>query len=77
VHVHFAFGSSVSGGGRCLIGDFVGVAGARLITGTDLADGTGFDESDGAATLRAVRRGHVRIGDRCLGVHERGESCRT
>ena len=41
-HVHLAFGSSISGGGQCVIHDFVGIgASVRLLTGTDLADGSG------------------------------------
>lgn len=35
-HVHFAFASSISGGGHCQIGDYISIgAGTRLITGTE------------------------------------------
>ncbi len=66
-HVHFAFSSSVSGGGRCSVGDFVGIAaGARIITGTDLVDGSGLTNPTVPPHSRAVRRGQVRIGEHAL-----------
>ena len=62
-HVHLAFGSSISGGGRCEIGDFAGIgAGVRLITGTDVPDGTGLTNPTIPSCYRAVRRGRVAIG---------------
>jgi acetyltransferase-like isoleucine patch superfamily enzyme len=62
-HVHFAFGSSVSGGGRCILRDFVGIgAGVRLITGTDLIEGEGLTNPTIPEQLRRVRRGIVEIG---------------
>lgn len=62
-HVHMAFGSSISGGGRCEIGDFVGIgAGVRLITGTDVVDGSGLTNPTVPLSYRAVRRGSVVIG---------------
>jgi len=62
-HVHLAFGSSISGGGRCEIGDFASIgAGVRLVTGSDLVDGKGLTNPTIPAALRTVRRGEVRIG---------------
>lgn len=66
-YVHFAFHSSISGGGRCVVGDFVGVAaGARIITGTDLADGSGLTNPTVPPHYRAVTRGQVRVGEHAL-----------
>ena len=62
-YVHMAFGSSISGGGRCIIHDFVGIgAGVRLITGTDLTDGEGLTNPTVPERYRRVRRGTVEIG---------------
>ena len=62
-HVHLAFGSSISGGGRCIIHDFVGIgAGVRLITGTDLAEGMGLTNPTIPDQFRSVRRGLIEIG---------------
>lgn len=62
-HVHMAFCSSVSGGGRCEIGDFAGIgAGVRLITGTEVVDGSGLTNPTIPASYRAVRRGRILIG---------------
>lgn len=66
-HVHFAFGSSVSGGGDCRIGDFAGIAaGVRLITGSEVADGSGLTNPTIPPTYRAVRRGRIEIGPHAL-----------
>ncbi|NLH73877.1 MAG: acyltransferase [Verrucomicrobia bacterium] len=62
-HVHMAFGSSISGGGWCEIGDFAGIgAGVRLITGTEVVDGSGLTNPTIPASYRAVHRGRVVIG---------------
>jgi galactoside O-acetyltransferase len=62
-HVHLAFTSSISGGGECDIGDFAGIgAGVRLITGTDLADGSGLTNPTIPDRLRAVKRGRIVVG---------------
>jgi galactoside O-acetyltransferase len=62
-HVHLAFGSSISGGGRCELGDFVGIgAGARLITGTEVVDGQGLTNPTIPAPRRQVQRGCIRVG---------------
>jgi acetyltransferase-like isoleucine patch superfamily enzyme len=62
-HVHIATYVSVVGGGFCDIGDFVNLsAGSRLITGTDVMDGSGLNGPTIPSDLRAVHRGHVRIG---------------
>ncbi len=66
-HVHFAFGSSVSGGGACVVGDFAGIgAGARLITGTEIADGSGLTNPTIPPPYRAVKRGRVVVGAHAL-----------
>lgn len=62
-HVHLAFGSSISGGGSCFIDDFAGIGtGVRIITGTDLADGSGLTNPTIPEKLRSVQRSTVRIG---------------
>ena len=62
-NVHLAFASSISGGGLCEIGDFAGIgAGVRIITGTDLVDGSGLTNPTVPPELRAVQRGKVVIG---------------
>jgi acetyltransferase-like isoleucine patch superfamily enzyme len=62
-HVHLAFGSSISGGGRCLIHDFAGIGAAvRLITGTDLTDGEGLTNPTIPDEFRRVHRGVIEIG---------------
>ncbi|MBK9137242.1 MAG: acyltransferase [Verrucomicrobia bacterium] len=66
-HVHLAFGSSVSGGGSCEIGDFAGIgAGVRLITGSEVADGSGLTNPTVPPDLRVVRRGAIRVGAHAL-----------
>lgn len=62
-HVHLAFLSSISGGGRCVIGDFAGIgAGVRIITGTEATDGSGLTNPTIPAPYRAVIRGLVTVG---------------
>jgi acetyltransferase-like isoleucine patch superfamily enzyme len=62
-HVHMTFGSSISGGGRCVIHAFVGIgAGVRLITGTDLTDGEGLTNPTIPDSYRRVHRGAIEIG---------------
>ena len=60
-HVHLAIGSSVSGGGSCVIQDFAGIgAGTRIITGTDLVE-NGLTNPTVPPQLRVVARGRVEI----------------
>ena len=60
-HVHLAFGSSISGGGSCILHDHVGIgAGTRLITGSDLIEG-GLTNPTVPAELRAVSRGRIEV----------------
>ena len=62
-HCHMAFGSSISGGGTCEIGDFASLAaGVRLITGTELAQGGGLTNPTVPPEFRSVSRSFVRIG---------------
>jgi len=62
-HVHMAFASSISGGGRCVLHDFVGIgAGVRLITGTDLIDGVGLTNPTIPDSFRSVHRGAIEVG---------------
>lgn len=62
-HVHLALGSSISGGGECVIHDFAGIgAGVRLITGTENTDGSGLTNPTIPPEYRAVRRGLIEIG---------------
>ena len=60
-HVHFAFESSISGGGSCLVQDYAGIGAAtRLITGTELIEG-GLTNPTIPAEFRAVARGRIEI----------------
>ncbi|HOX04616.1 MAG TPA: acyltransferase [Verrucomicrobiota bacterium] len=66
-HVHLAFRSSISGGGECVLEDFVGIgSGARLITGTENVDGSGLTNPTIPDRWRAVMRGRIRIGAHAL-----------
>jgi UDP-3-O-[3-hydroxymyristoyl] glucosamine N-acyltransferase len=63
-HVHIAGFVSLAGGGRLELGDFCGLAaGTRIVTGTDLADGSGLIGPTVPASIRAVRRGSVSVGE--------------
>lgn len=65
-HVHFAFLSSVSGGGTCEVGDFAGIAaGVRLLTGTEEIEG-GLTNPTVPAEFRKVRRGRTVVGAHAL-----------
>lgn len=62
-HVHIAGFASVVGGGTCELADFVGVAGgSRIITGTDVMDGSGLTGPTIPSDLRSVHRGYARLG---------------
>ncbi len=61
-YVHLAIGSSISGGGKCVIEDFAGIgAGVRIITGTELVGGGGLTNPTVPARLRHVSRQQVVI----------------
>jgi galactoside O-acetyltransferase len=62
-HVHIAAYTSIAGGGETEIGDFSGLsAGCRIVSGTDLMDGSGLTGPTIPEELRAVHRGRVVIG---------------
>lgn len=66
-HVHMAFNSSISGGGTCVLQDFVGIgAGVRLITGTDLPEAGGLTNPTVPEELRSVKRDRIEIGAHAL-----------
>ncbi|HEV7496049.1 acyltransferase [Baekduia sp.] len=61
--VHIASFVSISGGGRLVVEDFAGIAtGVRIVTGTDLMDGSGLTGPTIPGDLRSVRRGTIHIG---------------
>ena len=63
-YVHIASFVSVTGGGPCRIGNFAGIAtGVRLLTGTDLADGSGLMGPQMPPELRSAVRPGLTIGD--------------
>jgi acetyltransferase-like isoleucine patch superfamily enzyme len=65
-HVHMAFESSISGGGECVLEDFVGIAaGVRIITGSEELSG-GLTNPTVPGEFRAVTRGRVLIGAHAL-----------
>jgi acetyltransferase-like isoleucine patch superfamily enzyme len=62
-YVHVASFASILGGGRGRIGACSGIAsGARVFTGTDLADGSGLIGPAVPPELRAVRRSVTELG---------------
>lgn len=62
-YVHVASFASVSGGGTGVLRDFCGIAsGARIFTGSDLADGSGLIGPGVPPELRAVERSRTEIG---------------
>lgn len=65
-HVHLAFGSSISGGGICIIHDFAGIgAGTRIITGTEQPE-AGLTNPTIPSELRSFSRRKVEIGAHSL-----------
>jgi acetyltransferase-like isoleucine patch superfamily enzyme len=65
-HVHFAFTSSVSGGGRCIIGDYVSIgAGVRLISGSEnIAEG--LTNPTVPSNQREVQRSSIEVGNHAV-----------
>jgi acetyltransferase-like isoleucine patch superfamily enzyme len=62
-YVHIASFASISGGGSGFIGDGAGIAsGVRILTGTDVADGSGLMGPQMPEDFRSVTRPGVRIG---------------
>ena len=62
-HVHIASFVSLIGGGRVDLGDFSGLAtGCRIISGSDLFDGSGLTGPTIPARARAVERSFVSVG---------------
>lgn len=62
-HVHLALGSSISGGGTCVVGDFAGIgAGVRIVTGSEEIAGDGLTNPTIPSSFRSVRRATVIIG---------------
>lgn len=61
-YVHIATLASVTGGGQCSIGHFATIAsGARIMTGTDITDGSGLTNSTIPSELRSVLRGSTAV----------------
>jgi acetyltransferase-like isoleucine patch superfamily enzyme len=62
-HVHIASYVGILGGGAVVLEDFVGLAtGTRLVSGTDIMDGSGLTGPTIPEAWRAVRRGSIHIG---------------
>jgi galactoside O-acetyltransferase len=62
-YVHIASFASISGGGKGVMGAFTGIAsGARVFTGTDLADGSGLIGPGVPPELRAIERMRTELG---------------
>jgi acetyltransferase-like isoleucine patch superfamily enzyme len=63
-YVHIASFVSLTGGGPCRVGHFAGIAtGVRLLTGTDLADGSGLMGPQMPPDVRSVARQGLTVGD--------------
>jgi len=61
-HVHIASHAAIIGGGTVVLEDFVGLSpGVRLVSGTEVADGSGLTNPTIPDRWRAVRRGTIRI----------------
>lgn len=62
-HVHFAFGSSVSGGGSCTIGHYVSIGAAvRIVTGTENVE-SGLTNPTVSSASRTPLRSSIVIED--------------
>jgi acetyltransferase-like isoleucine patch superfamily enzyme len=62
-HVHIASYVGIVGGGTVVLEDFVGLAtGTRLVSGTDVMDGSGLTGPTIPEPWRAVERGSIHIG---------------
>jgi galactoside O-acetyltransferase len=62
-HVHIASYVGIVGGGTVVLEDFVGLAtGTRLVSGTDIMDGSGLTGPTIPDRWRAVERGSIHIG---------------
>jgi acetyltransferase-like isoleucine patch superfamily enzyme len=62
-HVHVASFVSITGGGRLVLGDFCGIAsGSRVVTGSDVFDGSGLTGPTIPSAYRAVERSSITIG---------------
>jgi acetyltransferase-like isoleucine patch superfamily enzyme len=66
-HVHIASFVSLTGGGSATLGNHCGIAtGARVLTGTDLFDGSGLTGPTVPLELRSVVRSTVTMGDHAV-----------
>lgn len=62
-HVHIASHAGIIGGGTVVLDDFAGLApGVRLVSGTEVMDGSGLTNPTIPQPWRAVHRGTIRIG---------------
>jgi galactoside O-acetyltransferase len=62
--VHVASFTGITGGGRGQVGDFATLSsGVRLLTGTDVPDGSGLVNSAVPAEHRSVQRSFARVAD--------------
>jgi acetyltransferase-like isoleucine patch superfamily enzyme len=62
-YVHVTMFSTITGGGDAVIGDFASIGpGVRILSGTDLADGSGLTNPTVPDEHRAVERSFVDIG---------------
>jgi galactoside O-acetyltransferase len=63
-YIHIAGFSSLIGGGRLELGDFCGLsAGCRIVSGTEVIDGSGLTGPPIPPPLRTIYRGYVTIGE--------------
>jgi galactoside O-acetyltransferase len=66
-HVHLASFCSLTGGGRTVLGNFAGISsGVRLMSGSDVMDGTGLTGPTVPATMRSVVRSFVAVGEHAV-----------
>lgn len=66
-HVHIASYVGIVRGGTVVLEDFVGLAtGTRLVSGTDIMDGSGLTGPTIPDRWRAVHRGSIHIGRRAV-----------